>query len=379
MCPALIAVKRRMERLNRKHGMVRIRMSQVVTHKDLARKLKVSETTIKSYRRKFADCIPVASKGKPIWFLPEAVPVCTRIRDLFEKGMSVEEVRARLAQEFSWISLVARDEPESSSISGDMPQKFTIAFSNLAKSMVTLLQQQNAIMDRLAALETAFSENMPITTLPQEGVMKAADFKVVLEDLQGYLSNALMPLQQLQRLNEVAAVADVLHQAAGSMVDAAQIMRSLAKGKALDAGEAPSKVVQFPAQQNPRTGQTASQDPPRAFLLKPMVVRTADGAYIGAGGKARGRFTLNDFKALLAFYGRQPGEHFSLHWEQSGTDWAAIVIQPQGEKSGKWLLQLKEAMSQTGVGVVELVRFTANGESLQPAEFCAFVAGLAGT
>ncbi len=72
-----------------------------LTHRDLARMLGVSETTVKSYRRKFPDCIPVASQGKPIRFTAEAAAVSLRIRDLFEMGMSVEEVRARLAAEFA--------------------------------------------------------------------------------------------------------------------------------------------------------------------------------------------------------------------------------------------------------------------------------------
>lgn len=70
------------------------------THKALARQLKVSETTIKSYRRKFPGCIPVASRGKPIRFSSDALAVCRRIRDMFEKGMSVEEVRSALPWSF---------------------------------------------------------------------------------------------------------------------------------------------------------------------------------------------------------------------------------------------------------------------------------------
>ena len=356
-------------------------MSQTVTHKDLARKLKVSETTIKSYRRKFEDCIPVASKGKPIRFLPEAVAVCTRIRDLFDLGMSVEEVRARLAEEFPWISLVARDEPQQQ-LPGGIPQEYGTALSNLAKSMVTILQQQSGIMDRMEKLETAVQETRTLAP-SADGGLKTADFKAVLEDLQAYLRNALMPLQQLQRLNEIQGVTDVLHQAANNMVDAAQILRSLAdktKSPSQDA-EPSSKVVQFPttasAPQTISTGHAVSQDPPRAFLLKPMIVKTADGAYISAGGKSRGRFTLNDFKALLV-YGRQPGEHFSLHWDQSGNDWVATLTQPGGENPGKWQLQLKEAMSQSGVGVVELTGFTDNDQSVHPAEFCSFVSTLSG-
>ncbi len=355
-------------------------MSQTYTHKDLARKLKVSETTIKSYRRKFPECIPVASHGKPIRFLAEAVAVCTRIRDLFDMGMSIEEVRGRLSQEFPWISLVADEKSQQPQNSGVMPQEFTTALSNLAKSMVTLLQQQNTIIERMGTLETALEEARTLA-VPREGGLKTADFKAVLEDLQGYLRNALMPLQQLQRLNEVQGATEVLHQAAASMVDAAQIMRSLAdRGKGQPQENEPSsKVVRFPVAANAQQAEQAApgvpQDPPRAFLLKPMVVRAVNGAYIGAGGKNRGRFTLNDFKALLV-YGRQPGEHFSLHWEQAGSDWIATLTQRGAEASGKWRLQLKEAMSQSGVGVVELTGFAANDRSTHPAEFVAFVDSL---
>lgn len=358
-------------------------MSQTYTHKDLAGKLNVSETTIKSYRRKFPDCIPVGSQGKPIRFLPEAVGVCTRIRDLFDLGMSIEEVRTRLSQEFPWISLIAREEPSGQPESSVLPQEFTVALSNLAKSMVTLLQQQNAIKERLNGLEASIAEAASqVVSMPQpNGGAKATDFKAVLEDLQGYLRNALMPLQQLQRLNEVQGVTEVLHQAASNMVDAAQIMRSLAdRAKTQGSNpESPSKIVQFPsaAQQAVTIATNPGQDPPRAFLLRPMVVRTAEGAYIGAGGKTRGRFTLNDFKALLV-YGRQPGEHFSIHWEQSGSDWVAALTRQGTETPGKWRLQMKEAMSQSGVGVVELAGFTANGEDVHPAEFVSFVASLSG-
>lgn len=356
-------------------------MSQTVTHKDLARKLKVSETTIKSYRRKFEDCIPVASHGKPIRFLPEAVAVCTRIRDLFDLGMSVDEVRARLAQEFPWISLVTKEKEDGSPAAPGLPQEFAIAVSNMAKSMVTLTQQQNAVMERMEKLEQTFAASMEVVTTPVEGGgMKAADFKTILEDLQGYLRNALLPLQQLQRLDDLQSVTEVLHQAAGSMVDAAHLLRAVTdREKARETpSEGSAKVVQFPvpnAASAIKVSSVPPQDPPRQFLLKPMVVRTLEGTYIGAGGRSRGRFTLNDFKALLV-YGRKPGDHFTLHWEQSGNEWIATLAQPQAENPGKWQIHLKEVMSQSGVGVVELVGFTANGQSVHPAEFCAFVAGL---
>lgn len=137
-----------------------------MTHKDLSRLLGVSETTVKSYRRKFPDCIPVANQGKPIRFTADAAKVCIRIRDLFELGMAVPEVRARLASEFRWIEAEVpadetsqpADEAPAQPVAAqparvELPQDFTTAVSGLARSMVHLTQQQTAMMKRLQGLE----------------------------------------------------------------------------------------------------------------------------------------------------------------------------------------------------------------------------------
>ncbi len=176
------------------------------THKDLAKQLNVSETTVKSYRRKFPGCIPVFSQGKPIRFSSDAMVVCKKIRDLFEQGMSIPEVHNRLMLEFSWIepaaitslgsekkllnsasSVGTGSSPGSFIISGtgiaansglapgqsgefapgqkvfydsaeaegfvSLPQSFTTAISGLAKSVVALTRQQSVILERLTSLE----------------------------------------------------------------------------------------------------------------------------------------------------------------------------------------------------------------------------------
>lgn len=93
-----------------------------LTHKDLAKALGVSETTIKSYRRKFPACIMVASKGKPLRFTPEAEVVCRRIQAFFAVGMAVEDVRLRLAEEFSWIEAEINETHEDADLSGGAEQ-----------------------------------------------------------------------------------------------------------------------------------------------------------------------------------------------------------------------------------------------------------------
>ncbi len=374
---------------------------KTLTHKDLAKALKVSETTIKSYRRKFTDCIPVASKGKPIRFTKDALAVCLRIRDLFETGMSVEEVRGRLAQEFTWIALVAA-KPEPAGQPVALPQEFTLSLSNLAKSMVTLTQQQNAIIGRLQALEggSVRAAASGVAGAAGENAAGAIGIAGLTDELRELVRQELAPLRCLDEVRDLVAS---IRQAADKMAQAAQALRDVAARpssvlSALSAQEGAensagsSRVIPFPSaagatgaaagtQGGTSGGAVASgaaSDPSRNFLLMPLVVRTAGGAYISAGGKASGRFTLNDLKALLA-YGKRPPEHYTLHWEQNGSEWRLALEQPASENPRPWLLLLKEAVSQRGISVAEIVQLSDAGQNVHPAEFCAFVASLSGS
>ncbi len=400
---------------------------QTLTHKDLAKALNVSETTIKSYRRKFADCIPVASKGKPIRFTADALPVALRIRDMFEAGMSVAEARARLAQEFSWIALVA-SKPEPVGRPVALPPEFTLSLSNLAKSMVTLTRQQSAIIDRIRVLESALKGAAAGGVgLFADAASASAAPDSLAESLREFLRQELAPLRCLDEVRELVAA---LRQAGDKMSLAAQALRDVAAWPASILGQAGfiqtgagasacgaeseqspalSRVIPFhahgaagatavagaafagqsgPAEVGPASAQ---QDPPRDFLLIPLVARTAGGTYISAGGKSGGRFTLSDLKALLA-YGRRPPEHYTLHWEQiaasatgagtsspgAGGQWRLTLDQPQAENPRPLRLLIKEEISQRGAKVAEIVQLFDSDQVLHPAEFCAFVAGLSG-
>jgi len=75
-------------------------MHREPTHKDLARHLGVSVTTIKSYRTKFPGAIPPLGRGKPLRFGPQALAVCRAIQGGFQRGLSIEDIQILLEKDF---------------------------------------------------------------------------------------------------------------------------------------------------------------------------------------------------------------------------------------------------------------------------------------
>ena len=374
-----------------------------LTHRDLARMLGVSETTVKSYRRKFPDCIPVASQGKPIRFTAEAAAVSLRIRDLFEMGMSVEEVRARLAAEFAWI---APEAPAQGQDDGDepaappqparveLPQDFTLAVSNLAKSMVGLTQQQNAILKRVQHVETLLGGLVQ----PGEGVTGPAG----AIGRPGWLDEAQALADRFEALLR-AVSADAAQPAptasgtpatpqadAGSGDPTAESTGADGPAHAANPASSGGRVVPFPggmaapapgvpnALDAPEATYPAPQDPPRHLLALPLVVQSPQGEFLGVAGRARGRFCINDLKAMLAF-AFQPPDHYALRGETAEDGgWWLTLEQPQAAEPYDVVLLVDESVTPRGNQVAVVRRYIANGVEAHPTEIYGFLRAVQG-
>ena len=75
-------------------------MQGELTHKDLAKRLGVSVTTIKSYRARFPGAFLALGRGKPLRFGPEALDACRAIRQGFQRGLSIDEIYQSLIKDF---------------------------------------------------------------------------------------------------------------------------------------------------------------------------------------------------------------------------------------------------------------------------------------
>ncbi len=388
---------------------------QTFTHKALADLLGVSETTVKSYRRKFPGCIPVASQGKPIRFNAEAAAVATRIRDFFETGMSVEEVRARLSKEFSWISPeLPKAAKTSPAERAELAPELSLGVSNMAKSMVAMTQQQKALLSRMQGIEGMLEDlglkgGQDVDDLRRKNV-SAREREQLLDERLNRLDATTKELadgiaslaDQLGRFlgQRGSAAADwTKEDAAATLAAAAQLVAETTAGASPGRNQLPDSAAPAPSNPEPSvskviplhaainghksssaSGRTAppvagfadasQAEPPRHFFSLPLVVRTGQGQYISAGGRGRGRFSTNDLKAML-IYGYTPPNHFTLRWESHGQGWWLHLEQCSGELA--YQLLLMELPSQKGGTVAEILQVKKNGEPLHPAEICSVV------
>lgn len=388
---------------------------QTLTHKDLAGRLGLSETTVKSYRRKFPGCIPVANKGKPIRFTPEALDVATRIRDLFETGMSVEEVRARLGTEFSFISPEeplarqekSKDKGKAGADRADIAPELSTGVSNMAKSMVSMAQQQKAILTRMQHLENMLEDLGLAGTASDDGQAALGKASQAARKREEQLEERLNRLDQntLDLAGTVQGLALQLERFIGRRSQAAEEWRGNSAGALAEAAQTaarmlveegrknqdgepsqqPSphesaKVIPLRRENQTRTPPLPDQpaaytepvaaEPHRGFYALPLVARSEQGKYISAGGRSRGRFSINDLKALLV-YGFAPPNHFTLRWERHGQGWW-LFLEQETEKRSIHLL-LMELPTQKGGSVAEVLQIVSNGDNLHPAEFSVLI------
>ena len=358
------------------------------THKELSDLLGVSETTVKSYRRKFPGCIRVASYGKPIRFDEDAVRVSTRIRDLFETGMGVKDVRARLAAEFDWITLEpgpdeAPREEKPRAGGKDFSPELSQGVSNMARSLVDMTQKQKAILKRIEGLESLF-EDMGQSGVSQEAAaareQRQAEAREREEKLEARLNRLDENAQGLA--DTVRHLAEELSRFLGDrekaardwQTNGAQTMAEAGNlAEAAQAGRSGATVIPLRPEAAPSRQpvvESAPPEPPRSFFSLPLVVRTEQNGYISAGGRNRGRFSVNDLKAML-IYGFSPPNNFSLRWEAHGQGWWLYLEQEQGGRAVHLLLM--ELPTGKGGSVAEILKLRHNGDALHPAEVCAII------
>lgn len=325
-------------------------MSDTFTHKSLAELCEVSETTIKSYRRKFPGFIPVATRGKPIRFRREAGDVCLRIRDCFNKGMSVGETHKVLKEHFKEYGGANGGRPAPPRPAGgvgvfspEYMEKFFHTAGQMMQGMASLATAQAKADRRLQKLETAIERLMEIETANRE------HFSEILVSLaqapaaaptspQGTASEPPEPETARQPRRKVVTV----------------------RGKE---GEVKSYSFDSAEKAECRDGEDCPERPSDAFLGTPVVIHNDKGEFLGVPG----RLPLKGFVEIIEKRSHEAG--VSTFWSRRDKAWVYTLDAPDGDCHE---LHFSSTTTPRGNLVVLFSKVDVNGEPTSQAFLQAF-------
>jgi len=337
-------------------------MDEAYTHKDLAALCKVSETTIKSYRRKFPGFIPVLTRGKPIRFRKEAADVCLRIRDCFDKGMSVNETLKILKEHFKESPAERRRaaEPPRSAGADAVPadsgsgvfsqeylDKFFATAGQMMQGMAGLATAQAKAGQRLAALETAVQRLIEVQQRNNE------TFSLLLERTAP-ASDTLAASSSTDAGAGAGPAADSDGANPQRPVRARKVVNVTTPG----GGVKSYTLEKTDAPDGPKPGRAALERPSDAFLNTPIVIRNDQGEFLGVPG----RMPLGSFVEVLVREAEESGASLS-DWRRDEDAWIFTMQAPAGDAHA---LHFVSTTTPRGNLVVLLDRLDVNGERTSP-------------
>ena len=311
-------------------------MADTYTHKDLAHLCGVSETTIKSYRRKFPGFIPVLTKGKPIRFRGEAGDVCLMIRDCFAKGMSVSETRKVLKEHFKE-DLPARrarsSEPPSAQggISQEYMEKFFATAGQMMQGMAGLATAQAKSEQRLRKVESVLERLLDLETGNRE-TMAALIRERSAEPRGPEPVNSFAPPSHPEPEPRVRA-------------------RKIVNVRSPE-GEVESYAIE---KEEPIVTDCT---PPDALLNTPIVIRNDQGEFLGVPG----RLPLSGFLEILVREAEEGGSSLS-NWARQGQTWIYTMESPGKDSHA---LYFSTTTTPRGNLVVLMDRLDVNAKQTSP-------------
>lgn len=277
------------------------------THKDLAALCAVSETTIKSYRRKFPGFIPVLTRGKPIRFKKEAGDVCLMIRDCFDKGMSVRETTKVLKENFKEERTApekpARTGGSSGVVTEEYLEKFFATAGQMMQGMASMATAQAKTAQRLQKLEAAVEALIEAETRNSE----------FYAQLLAQGSTVAAPAPEPQPEPAPQPTPPPAPEPKPEKVRARKIVNV----------KTPEGGVQSYALEK-EDAEPAAATPPQSFLDTPIVIRNDQGEFLGVPG----RLSLAGFVEVLV---REKGGTAPTGWLQRADHWVFTMTNPGGD------------------------------------------------
>ncbi|ACS81838.1 helix-turn-helix domain-containing protein [Maridesulfovibrio salexigens] len=303
--------------------------AETFTHRELSSITGVSVTTVKSYRKKFPEFFFIVGHGKPLRFRKGADKLCLRIRDLFNKNLSVKQIRDKLLTEFESVkeNRQLSETKQDSQVNNEEFEKLAKTTTQMMNGLAALVTAQAKAEQRLARMEKSLKE------LVQAQSESPAGTNELLQEIKEILASS-GGLQQPERITAKKVV-------------------TIKK----DNGQEES--YSFDA-------DSSAIEPDDEFLELPVVIHSDSGEFLGLPGKPGHPFTLQELVYLVS---NNKIEGASKIWHKEGRDWVLAVKSAEGP-----LYELHFSMTKTPKGniVSFFNRLDINSESRNHSEILAF-------
>lgn len=359
-----------------------------LTHALLAKALGVTVTTIKSYRRKFPEFFRTESLGKPIRFPADTLALCRRIHHHFKRGLSVEETRKHLGQEFEAVALAPelapapQAVPENSKASLERIEDLLEGLFDLQNRshslMAELLAKLDTVADRLGQTHPATGQASQAGRAVQPSPSGSAASGLAALGAPGRIQRAIDGAAQAAPVWPPKATPATPANVGPGTVDTSSAAQTARKAPSGLPGQTPASAKPDAATGAGREGspeQSASgngQRPPVEFLGMPVVVHSANGDFLGVTSPLGRPFTLEQFEAFLVRRAQDEGG-FSSAWIRQGQQW---TLRLEGLHAGQDEARehhFLQAVTPRGNTVARFASLSVNGKPASDADLQAFL------
>lgn len=114
---------------------------ELLTIKDIARRLDIAESTIKYYRDKFPEYMPAVKVGRYPKYRPEALEIFQVIAEGYRNNLQQQDIAEKLRAEFA-INVEENDTNLVAATAAATSQQQAEKYLSLLENYATLLQQQ---------------------------------------------------------------------------------------------------------------------------------------------------------------------------------------------------------------------------------------------
>lgn len=320
-------------------------MENKLTHRELAQDLGVSETTIKSYRRKFPEFIVVAARGKPLRFEDRALEVCRLIRACFTDGLSVGETHRRLQERFPDMARrrEARVEPAPDASE----------------------QSRGWRPEDVAALAAAVREAAQETG--RGGEAREVDAKL------GRMQRSLEELVALQTRN-TAQQAELLARLDTLLDSMDRLAHPRPQETARRVVVTRTERKAGPASAEELAASTARSEgtPSDEYLDMPVVIRSGRGEFLGVTAPSGAPFSLREFEHYLLERAGTAGAPPERRWEREGEDRILTLVGAERDPGRTHVLTFTKTKTPRGNLVALLHKLAIEGREVSDAFLQAF-------